>query len=93
MKRTVLIVGMCLAIAVLGGAWFLSTHERVEERVWVGPSPAARANPYLAAMRFLERFGMKPTLVTGLGTLSELPPGTALWLPAGRAGLSPSQLV
>jgi hypothetical protein len=92
LKRTALIAGICLATAVLGGAWFLSTYERVETRVWVGPSPTARANPDLAAMRFLERLGMTPSLAPGLGTLNELPSGTALWLPAGRAGLSPGEL-
>lgn len=92
MKRMVLIASLCLALALLGGAWFLSTYERVDARVWVGPSPAARANPYLAAMRFLERVGIEPSLATGLEALGKLPSDAAVWLPAGRAGLSPSQL-
>jgi hypothetical protein len=92
LKRTVLIASLCLALALLGGAWFFSTYERVDARVWVGPSPAARANPYLAAMRFLERVGIEPTLATDLEALGKLPPDTAVWLPAGRTGLSPSQL-
>jgi len=92
LKHTALVASIVLAIAVLGGTWFLATHERVDTRVWVGPSPAARSNPYLAAMRFLERFDIKPRFVTSLETLSDLPPGTALWLPAGRTSLSPHQM-
>ncbi len=92
MKRPALIASLCLALALLGGAWFLSSYERVDARVWVGPSPAARANPYLAATRFLERVGIESSLATGIEALGELPPGAALWLPAGRAGFSPSQL-
>jgi hypothetical protein len=89
MKRAVYAIGIAAALAVLAGAWFLTAYERVETRVWTGPSPAARANPYLAAMRFLERVGVGSSLAVNADELGKLPPGSALLLPARRGGISP----
>src|SRR5262249_1781152 len=47
-----------LALCAAGVAWFLSTHERVPSREWVGPSAEARRNLYLAAGRFATRMGL-----------------------------------
>lgn len=83
------LIGLALA---LGGLWFVSTHERVEIREWVGPSPAARVNPYLAAMRFAERLGMKTAFVYGTVQFEALPPDSVVLLPAGRSGLTAARL-
>lgn len=92
MKHRVYAAVLAVALIVLGGTWFLTNYEQVTTKVWVGPSAAARANPYLAAMRFAERLGMKATLVTGNRNFGEMNPGGALMLPNRRAGLTPERL-
>jgi len=89
MKRALQAAALFAVLILLGGAWFLSTHEYVDTKEWTGPTPAARANPYLAAMRFAERLGFRTSLAYGAGRLDAPPPGAALLLPAGRGGLSP----
>lgn len=89
MKRSLQAAALFAVLLLLGGAWFLATHEYVDTKEWTGPTPAARANPYLAAMRFAERLGFKTSLAFGAGRLESPPPGAALLLPAGRGGLSP----
>jgi hypothetical protein len=85
-RYSVLIIG--LAVLALGVAWFFATHERVETQVWVGPTGAARENPYLAAMRFAETTGATTSLVDKPTTLDKLAeearPATVI-LQAGRA--------
>lgn len=88
MKRSLQAAGLLAALFALGGAWFLATYERVDVKEWVGPSPAARANPYLAAMRFAERLGMKTSFASDAARLDALAPNTVVILPAGRSGLS-----
>jgi len=46
------------ALLAAGVVWFLSTHERVPSREWVGPSAEARRGMYLAAGRFATRMGL-----------------------------------
>jgi hypothetical protein len=88
MKRTLVFSLAIAAIAALAGAWFVSHYDRVETRVWVGPSGAARSNPYLAAMRFAERLGMKARLAEQPSQLPSTPVRTSIVLPAGRAWLT-----
>jgi hypothetical protein len=85
-------IGVAVVLLVLAGAWFLSSYEQVATKVWVGPTAAARANPYLAAMRFAERLGMTATLVTGNRRLGEMPARAAALLPDRPAGLAPEQV-
>lgn len=91
MKRTWQAALLACVLLLLAATWFVVTHERVETRVWVGPTPAARANPYLATMRFVERLGMKATVARGPARLDTLDPRATILLPARRSGLSPVQ--
>lgn len=84
-------VGLLAALLAIAGAWFVSTHEEVETRQWVGPSSAARANPYLAAMRFAERLGMTASIAYGAARLDSMTSRGVVLLPAGRSGLSASR--
>lgn len=92
MKRHWYAFGIVLALLVLGGAWFLTTHERVMTKVWTGPSAAARANPYLAAMRFTERLGMTASATAANRPFEGLAPRAALLLPERRNALSAQQV-
>jgi hypothetical protein len=87
MKRTVYISAAVAVLAALGVAWFLDNFERVETQVWVGPSAAARSNPYLAAMRFLERLGLAARLEEQPARLQAAPTRTTVILPAARPWL------
>lgn len=77
-----------LAAAAL---WFFENYEQVETQVWVGPSSAARANPYLAAQRFIERMGYAVGTIDRPGDLDAAPPGATLILPARRAMVTPAR--
>lgn len=92
MKHRWYAIGIALAALLLGGAWFLTQYEQVTTKVWIGPTAAARTNPYLAAMRFTEKLGMRSTLVTANRNLAELSPRGALMLPNRRTGLTPDRL-
>ncbi len=85
-------LGIAVVLLVLVGAWFLSAYEQVATKVWVGPTAAARANPYLAAMRFAERLSLRTRIVTGDRSLGELDPQAALLLTNPRTGLAPEKL-
>ena len=78
-------------VVILAAVWFFDTFEQAESQVWVGPSGAARANPYLAAMRFIERMGYGITTIDRPGDLSTLPHGATLILPARRAVVTPER--
>ena len=88
MKRWIYGSLAAATLAALGTVWFLDKFERVETQVWVGPSAAARANPYLAAMRFAERLGLRARVEEQPARLQSLPARTAVVLPAARAWLS-----
>lgn len=92
MKHRWYAIGLALTVLLLGGAWFLTEYEQVPTKVWVGPTAAARANPYLAAMRFAGKLGMKTTLVIANRNLAEISPQGALMLPNRRTGLTPDRL-
>ena len=78
-------------VVVLAALWFFDTFEQVETQVWVGPSGAARTNPYLAAMRFIERMGYVLHPVDRPGDLDAPPHGATLILPARRAVVTPGR--
>ena len=81
-----------LALVVLGAAWFLTTYERVPDKEWIGPSAAARRDPFLAAQRFAVRMGMPTQHVRKLPDLDQLGRGDVLLLPAGRQVIDPGRL-
>jgi hypothetical protein len=92
MKHRWYVAGLVVVVLALGGAWFLTNYEQVSTKVWVGPTAAARANPYLAAMRFAERLSIETRFVTGNRSLGELNPQGAVLLPNQRTGLTPETL-
>ncbi len=87
MKRTVYLAAAVAALAALGALWFLDNFERVEAQVWVGPSAAARSNPYLAALRFVERLGFTARLEEQPARLQAVPSRTTFIVPAARPWL------
>lgn len=79
-RQRLFLLGILLAIAVIGpGIYFVSRLEKVVEKQPFGPSAAARANPRLAAMKLLERFGVRvrsarnPDVLPAKGALVMLP--------------------
>src|SRR5690606_35547840 len=59
-----------------------------ERTISTGPSAAARANPYLAAMRFSERIGWTAVLENRPARVRDLAVRTTVLLPAERAWLT-----
>lgn len=92
MKRALLVSAAVIVLLGLAAAWFVTSFERVPTKVWTGPSGAARANPYLAAMRFMERVGMQTSLIERVAELDAIAPGATLVLLAGRTSLSPERV-
>lgn len=57
--RTVVVSALVLLATAGLAAWYYSTHEKVEEEVWVGYSGEARYNVFLAADRLLNAVGIE----------------------------------
>ena len=87
MKGKVIAVSAVAVVIVLGVAWFLSTHDRVIQQQWVGPSGDARLRDFLAAQRFAERMGFKVAEVRSLPELGALPAQAVLLVPNRRQQL------
>lgn len=82
---------LVLALGLLGN-YLLQRAESYEEVVTHGPSPEARANPYLAAEQFLHKQGLQVTRADNLSGLDTLPSrGHTLLLLANRSNLTPRQ--
>jgi hypothetical protein len=94
MNRFLLWVGLLLA-CLLGAGAFYAWHKAIpyEEVVDRGPSPEARANPYLAAEHFLRQQGLTVTHANSLEPLADLPPkGNSLLLLGERSNMTPGQV-
>lgn len=91
LKRPVLAAVALIALAALGWWWFVTNYEQVAIRIPIGASAAARANPYLAAMRFAERLGWQAHLEEQPARLRHIPVRSTILLPAGRAWLTPAR--
>jgi hypothetical protein len=94
MNRTTRIALGGLLVLGLGllGSYLLGRAESYEEVVTHGPSPEARANPYLAAEYFLRERGIAVTRADNLAGLATLPSrGQTLLLLANRSNLTPQQ--
>ncbi|WP_349571716.1 DUF4350 domain-containing protein [Azotobacter salinestris] len=85
------LVATGLALALLG-TWLLGQVHPYREIVERGPSPQARANPYLAAELFLRRQGLEVRHASGPETLAA-PAGRpqTLLLLGGREHMTPHQ--
>jgi len=92
MKRSALVYLALAAVAVVAVAWFLDTYERTTTKVWVGPSGEARTNPYLAALRFMQRMGTDASLLERGLEPARLPIGATLLLPSGRTSYTPERI-
>lgn len=84
MRAKVIAISALALLIVLGVAWFLATHDRVDSSEWVGPSGEARLRDFLAAQRFAQRMGMKVSEVRSLPELSALPAQGVLLVPHHR---------
>lgn len=90
MKRQLLIYGglaVFLITTVLW--WFFNTFEYQEQVKDTGFSAEARRDQYLAAERFLKKFGMQTKSVTSMLQMKKLPSTSdVLVIPTGRYDLS-----
>jgi hypothetical protein len=94
MTRPSLWIGLLL-VGLLGvGSYFLWSHAvPYDEVIDHGPSPEARANPYLAAEHFLRQHGLSVQHANGLERLATLPAtGNSLLLLGERSNMSPRQV-
>lgn len=94
MNRPLLWIGLLL-MGLLGvGSYFLwSNAIPYDEVIDHGPSPEARANPYLAAEHFLRQHGLSVQHANGLERLATLPAkGNSLLLLGERSNMSPRQV-
>ena len=80
-RREILISLLIGAIGVSAAIWFLSTHEKVTDRVRTGLQGEARRNPWLAAQRLLDHFDRPATEVRKLTQLDALPEQGTLIIP------------
>ncbi|MGC5701480.1 DUF4350 domain-containing protein [Pseudomonas sp. NFXW11] len=95
MKRVLWGTLALLLVLLLGSAgYYLYRHATpYQELVDHGPSPEARANPYLAAEFFLRERGLKVEHANGLEVLSSLKPvGNSLLMLGERSNMSPRQV-
>lgn len=94
MKRGNIAVLAVLTLLLLGaiGFYLYKNLEPYTEMVDHGPSPEARANPYLAAEMYLRDRGMKVSTASGMEVLDKLPAlGQTLILLGSRENLTPTQ--
>lgn len=94
MNRPLLWIGLLL-VGLLGvGSYFLWSHAvPYDEVIDHGPSPEAKANPYLAAEHFLRQHGLSVQHANGLERLTTLPAkGNSLLLLGERSNMAPRQV-
>ena len=94
MNRPFLWIGLLLMGLLGAGSYFLwSRMVPYDEVIDHGPSPEARANPYLAAEHFLRQHGLSVQHAKGLERLETLPAkGSSLLLLGERSNMSPRQV-
>jgi len=94
MKRSHLVLLASLVLLVLGGiGYYLYRNlEPYTETIEHGAAPEARANPYLAAEKYLRGRGIRVTTARGLEVLDQLPSkGQTLILLGTRENVTPTQ--
>ncbi len=92
-RNTMIIAVLVISIASLVAYWFFDTFEhRVEEKE-VGFHGEARRNNFLAAERFLEKFGMQIQSLPTILDLKDMPDtNDVLFIPTGRYDLAPEKI-
>lgn len=94
MNRRLVLLLVLLAATIVGslGLYLYGHTESYTEVINHGPSPEARANPYLAAEHFLRRRGLNVEHANNLSILPSLEPRQeSLLLLGERSGMSPRQ--
>ncbi|AZE68942.1 protein of unknown function [Pseudomonas synxantha] len=94
MNRPLVWVALLL-VCLLGAGGLYAWHKAIpyDEVVDRGPSPVARANPYLAAEHFLREQGLTVAHANGLERLADLPAkGHSLLLLGERSNMTPRQV-
>ncbi|WP_164672213.1 DUF4350 domain-containing protein, partial [Pseudomonas viridiflava] len=86
------LAGLALLLLLVVGVYAASHLERYEKTVDQGPSPEARANPYLAAANFLRRHSVPVNMTHALTDLPDTQqrPQTLLLLD-DRENMTPAQ--
>lgn len=94
MNRPLLWVGLLLACLLAAGGYYAwSKAVPYDEVVDRGPSPAALANPYLAAEHFLRQQGLAVAHANSLERLATLPAkGNSLLMLGERSSFTPRQV-
>lgn len=92
MRARAIVIGLLVVLAVLGGAWFLATHDRVTTQEWVGASGEARLRAFLAAQRLAERMGVEASELRSLPELDALSVESVLLVPNRRQELHAARL-
>lgn len=87
-------LALLLVLILSASGYYLYRHATpYQELVDHGPSPQARANPYLAAEMFLRERGLKVDHANGLEVLASLKPaGNSLLMLGERSNMSPGQV-
>lgn len=86
-----LAVGVLLVLGLLA-VYALGRLTPYQEEIKLGPTPEARANPYLAAEQFLRQRGVSVNRADGLPALAALPSdGQTLLLLGDRGNMTPRQ--
>ena len=93
-RRLALLSGACAALLLIAlGAYLYARAVPYQEIIDHGPSPEARANPYLAAEHFLRKQGLSVSHANGLDALPTLEPRQhSLLLFGDRSGMTPRQI-
>lgn len=94
MNRQAVIFGLIGVLVASGVAWwFFDTFERRVEEKDVGFQGEARRNDYLAAERFLQKFGMEIKSLPTILDLKTMPETKdILFIPTGRYDLAPEKM-
>lgn len=92
-RRLSWLIGLALLVVLAGvGLYLYHKATPYTEVIDHGPSPEARANPYLAAEQFLRQRGLKVTHANSLDILPGLDPrGRNLMLLGERSNMTPRQ--
>ncbi|MPQ67254.1 MULTISPECIES: DUF4350 domain-containing protein [Pseudomonas] len=92
-RRLSWLIGLALLVVLAGvGLYLYHKATPYTEVIDHGPSPEARANPYLAAEQFLRQRGLKVTHANSLDILPGLDPrGQNLMLLGERSNMTPRQ--
>ena len=87
MTRRALYLAIVGLVLCLGAYLFTQNYAVVKERVWVGMSGEARANPLLAARMLLTRMGSRVQETSDLTRLDKFPLSGTIFLAADRSDL------